>query len=189
MDLDKAIKTRISVRDFLNKKPDWRKILRAIDAARFAPMAGNLFNLKFIVVKDEKQINKLKEACQQDFVAAPYIVVVVSNPEKATRNYDERGEKYTKQQAGAAIENFLLALNQEGLSTCWTGHFVDEQVKKILELPDKMDVEGIFPIGIASKDRTKRQVKTKIELDDILYFDKWDNKYLEPKTKTSIEGS
>lgn len=189
MDLDKAIKTRRSVKEFLDKKPNWRKILRAIDAARFAPMAGNLFNLKFILVKDEKQINKLRDACQQDFVAASYVVVVVSNPSKAVMNYEERGEKYTKQQAGAAIENFLLTLNKEGLSTCWTGHFVDEQVKKTLELPEEIEIEGLFPIGLASKNKAMRQAKGKPELDDILYFDKWDNKYLEPKTKTSVDGS
>ena len=48
MELDRVIKKRKSVKNFTNKKPDWRDIVDAIDSARFAPMAGNKFNLKFI---------------------------------------------------------------------------------------------------------------------------------------------
>ena len=48
MDLDKAIKSRKSVRHFADKKPNWRDIIECIDAARFAPMAGNLFPLKYM---------------------------------------------------------------------------------------------------------------------------------------------
>ena len=45
MDLDKAIKKRQSVRSFKDKKPDWRDILSAIEAATHAPLAGNIQTL------------------------------------------------------------------------------------------------------------------------------------------------
>ena len=151
MQLDEAVKTRKSVRRFSDKKPDWRKIIKAIDLARFAPMAGNLFSLKFILVQDKDKIEKLKEACQQDFVSTHYVVVVVSDDEKVKRSYGDLGEKFAREQAGAAIENFLLGLNEQGLATCWVGYFVESQVKKILSIPDNFTVEALFPIGYESK--------------------------------------
>lgn len=173
MELDKLIKSRSSVKKFSKKKPDWRKIIEAIDTARYSPMAGNFFSLKFILVSDKEKIQKLSEASQQEFVAdAQFVVVVCSNPSRTLNSYEERGENYLKQQAGAGIQNFLLKLEELKLSTCWVGHFVDEQVKKILKIPKEINVEAFFPIGYESEIAKIKQ-KRKIELDRILYFDEY----------------
>lgn len=129
MNLDKAIQNRHSVRRFTSKKPDWREILECLDAARYAPMAGNIFSLKFIVVSDKEKIQKLADAAQQPFIAqAHYVIVACTNSKKIVDCYEERGEKYGKQQAGAAIQNFLLKIQESKLATCWVGHFVDHMV-------------------------------------------------------------
>ena len=173
MELDKAIKSRKSVKKFSKKKPDWRKIIEAIDGARYAPMAGNFFSLKFILVSDKEKIQKLSEASQQEFLAnAQYVVVVCSNPSRTLNAYEERGKDYLKQQAGAGIQNFLLKLEEFGLATCWIGHFVDEQIKEILKIPKEINVEAIFPIGYENEIAKTKQ-KRKIDLDNFLYFDKY----------------
>jgi len=188
MQLDNAIKTRKSVRRFLDKKPDWRKIIKAIDLARFAPRAGNIFPHKFILIKDRKKIKELEYACQQSFVGSVYyIVAVVSDDSKLKRSFGERGERYARQQAGAVIENFLLALNEQGLATCWVGHFYDDEVRRILEIPDDCIVEALFPIGKETKIKTAERMKP--ELENIIYFDFWKNKYMEPKTRINIESA
>ena len=174
MELDKVIQSRRSVRKFDKKKPDWRKIIECIDAARFAPMAGNNYTLKFILVDDEEKIKKIAESCQQDYVAqVKYLVVACSNPSRLTNEFGESGNIFCRQQAGAAIENFILKLTESGLSTCWVGHFVEEQVKKILSIPKETEVEAVFPIGFEyEKPKTR---KAKIELDRILYFNEYGN--------------
>lgn len=176
MELDKAIKERKSIKKFSKKKPDWRDIIEAIDIARYTPMAGNLFSLKFILVNDAEKIQKLAQASQQEFVAeTQYVVVVCSNPSKTLNSYEERGEIYSRQQAGAAIQNFLLKLTDFELSTCWIGHFVDEEIKKILKIPTDINVEAIFPIGYEST-ISKGKKRKKIGLDNILYFNQYNNK-------------
>ena len=182
MELDKAIQLRKSVRKFKTKKPDWRDIIECIDSARYAPMAGGMYSLKFILVDDKKTIQKLADAAQQQFVSqAQYVVVVCTNPSRTINSYDERGEMYCRQQAGAAIENFLLKIEETGLSTCWTGAFVDKLVKEALKIPDDINVEAMFPIGYEfEKPRTR---KAKIDIDRILYFNKYGNKKMK-KIKT-----
>ena len=176
MDLTKAIKNRHSVKKFKEKKPDWRNIVECIDAARYAPMAGSNYSLKFILVSDKNIIEKLADAAQQPFISkVHYVVVACSNPSRTVNAYGgARGEIYVRQQAGAAIQNFLLKLEEAGLSASWIGHFVEEQVKKILNIPEHVHVEAFFPIGYEFEKKYTR--KEKIDLDNILYFDEYDNK-------------
>src|SRR4030042_5768967 len=115
MELIKAIKGRHSVRKFKEKKPDWRDIIDCIDSARFAPTAGNNSSVRFIVVDDENKIQNIASACQQQFVGeAKYIVVVCSTTGRIINAYEERGKVFLRQQAGAAIQNFLLSLEEKG---------------------------------------------------------------------------
>lgn len=188
MDLDKAIKTRKSVRRYLDKKPDWRKIIQAIDLARFAPTAGNMFRTEFILVSDKKKILEIKNACQQDFVGeAHYLVVVVSDDTLLTKMYGERAEKFGRQQAGAAIENFILKLSALGLATCWVGYYEENQIKRTLNIPDHIIVEAVFPIGFETKVKARESKKTALET--VLFFDKYKNKYMEPKSRVSVEAA
>lgn len=173
MNLDKAIQERHSVRRFTSKKPDWREILECLDATRYAPMAGNIFSLKFIVVSDKEKIKKLADAAQQSFIAqAHYVVVACTNSKKTTDCFEERGERYCKQQAGTAIQNFLLKIQESKLATCWIGHFVDHMVKQILQIPDNIEVEAMFPIGY---EYGKTPSKRKPDFAKIIYFHKYGN--------------
>lgn len=174
MDLDKTIRERTSVRKFKSNAPDWRDIIECIDAMRYAPMAGNNFSIKTILVDEEEKIQQLAEAAQQPFITqAKYIVVVCTNPVRTEISYGERGTIYLRQQAGAAIQNFLLKITEKKLSTCWVGHFAEAEVKRILDIPEEMYVDALFPIGYAFK---KSELKSKIELDAFLYFNSYGKK-------------
>jgi len=185
MQFDKVVKSRKSVRRYSEKKPDWRKVIRAIDSARYAPIAGNLFITKFILIQDKKIIEKLAIASQQDFVSsAHYVIAVVSEDYKLERNFGERGKIYSRQQAGAAIENVLLALNSLDLASCWIGAFDENNVKLLLKVPDNCTVDALITVGIATKIPTSDKHKT--ELENILFFDKYNNRFMEPKTRVSF---
>ena len=188
MELSKAIKQRKSVRHFSDKKPNWRDIIECIDAARFAPMAGNLFSLRFILVDDKEKIKKISEAAQQPFISeAQYIVVACTSPSITKNAYEKLAEKFLGQQAGAAIENFLLKIEEKGLETCWVGYFVESVVKEILSIPEGINVEALFPIGYESKKKgSSIRKKQKIELDRFLYFNKWKNKKMKKKESINV---
>jgi len=46
-----------------------------------------------------------------------------------------------------ALEHIALAAQDEGLGTCWIGAFSQEEVKKILGVPDQYKVVALMPIG------------------------------------------
>ena len=78
--------------------------------------------------------------------------------------FEERAEKYIKQHAGAAIENFLLKITDLGLVSCWIGAFSDLTVKNILRIPDEIDVEAILPVAYESKE-LKNKARQRIKPD------------------------
>jgi nitroreductase len=180
MKLRDAIKKRTDVKRYDLKAVDWRKIVRAIDAARFGTSAGNHFATRFILVKDEDVIAKLADASQQTFVGkAKSVVIVVSDPSSLVRSYSDRGEKYCRLQAGVAIQNFLLALEEEKLVTSWVWYFADEQVRSILDIPKGANIEGIFPIGNRSR-VVSHEKKREVKLNNIMFFGKYGNKKMIP---------
>ena len=180
MDFDKVIKERHCVRTFkTTKKPSYKEIVMAIDAATKAPMAGNIYATKYVLVQDKEKIKAIAVAAQQDFIAdVDFIVVICTDKKDLERNYYERGKMYARQQAGAAIENLFLKLTDLGLATCWIGAYSDETIKRILKIPDDIDIEAMLPIGYAFE---KTKQKTKPDLDRVLFFDEWKNKFLNPK--------
>ena len=184
MDLNTAIQKRHSVRKFLSKKPDWRDIIECIDAARYAPMAGNNYTLRFILVSDKNKIQKIADATQQPFVGQmQYIVIVCSVLGRVLNSYEDKGEIFSRQQAGAAIQNFLLKIEEKGLATCWVGYFVEEEIKRELKIPENVNIEAIFPIGY---ELGKTIGRKKTDLDNILYFDEFGNKKMKKPKKIEV---
>lgn len=187
MDLTKAIKSRRSVKKYGHLRPDWRKILRSIDMARHAPMAGNIFSLKFLIVNDEEIIQEIGKTTAQTFVGtAKTLVVLVNDESRVVRNYGERGKRYASQQAGAAIQNFLLALEEEKLGTTWVGYFNEEKIKELLGIPEGLIVEAIFPIGLKTKIKPKE--KQIIDLENIIYFEKWGREMMTDPKRVKSDG-
>jgi len=183
MDLDKVLKQRASIRDYSDKKVKYDKIIDAIEAANLAPSPGNLSILKFLIVEDDEKIQKIAQACQQQFIKkASVVVVVCSDKGNVERMYDARADKYIKQHAGAAIENFLLKITDMGLASCWVGAFSESAIKNSLKIPDEIQVEAVLPIAYESKEKTNKQ-KPKPNLGNIVYFNEWKNKYKKPVRK------
>ncbi len=185
MDFDKTIKKRSSIRDYYNKKVKIDKVIDAIEAANLAPSPGNIPILKYIIIENKETINQIAQACQQDFVAnACFLVVVCSDKKKVEIMYDIRAEKYTKHHAGAAVENFLLKITEMKLASCWVGAFSDTTIKNILKIPEDIDVEAVLPVAYPSKIK-KQEQKSKTSLNNIIYFEKYKNKFQKPERRIS----
>lgn len=185
MQLDKAIQSRKSIRKYKSKIPNWRNIIEAIDSAKYAPMAGGIFSLRFILVNDQEKINDMAKWSEQQFITqAKYIVVFVTTPGKTLNSYEKKqGEIFCRQQAGAAIQNFLLKIQEAKLSTCWIGYFNEKEIKRILKIPDNENVEAFFPIGYANEKPKSKNIR---DLNEYLYFNQWKNKRMAKIEK--VEG-
>ncbi|MEI7719145.1 MAG: nitroreductase family protein [archaeon] len=188
MDLVSAIKSRKSVKNFDGKVPSWKKVIQAIDVARFAPMAGNMFSVKFIIVEDRNKIDKIAGASQQPFVSkAGALVVLTSNREKVRKMFDANEKGFAQQQAGAVIQNFLLTLTEKGIDSCWVGFFDDDIVRSAVGVPGSEEVEAVIAIGFAGKQPVSK--KQKADLENIVFFEKYGAKKKEPPIVVRRDGA
>lgn len=151
MEVFDAIKKRRSIRRFDSKKPvSDEQIEKLLEAARWAPSAGNLQSWFFIVVKNPEIKKRVVEAALgQDFISeAPVVIVSCADLQRSASRYGNRGrELYTIQDATIASQNILLTATEMGLGTCWVGAFNEEAVSQVLELPRNLRPIVILPVG------------------------------------------
>ena len=173
MDFDKCLKTRRSVRDYKDKKINIADLNQILDAARYAPSAGNLQNWRFIIVENEEKRKKLAEAClDQEFVAkVPVVIVVCDDSEDVVRHYGRRGKLYSIQNCSIVIQNIMLKANDLGIGSCWVGAFDEDKIKALLKVPDSIRVEAIITLGYSND---KAEMPRRYDLKDLVYFEEWD---------------
>jgi nitroreductase len=173
MDVFDAIKGRRSVRAFKRgaiKDDDLKKIL---EAARWAPSAGNRQPLEVVVVRDETVKQRLAQAARgQDFIIdAPVVLVVCANVAKTSSRYGERGaDLYCIQDTAAATQNIHLAAYALGYATCWIGAFDEEEAAEVVDAPRGVRPIAIIPIG---KPAEKPSAPQRIPLSKIVHEEKF----------------
>ncbi len=173
MDAIECMKTRRSIRKYLDVPVEWDKVSDILDCGRLAPSAGNLQNWKFIVITDNEEKLPIAEACvQQLWIAkAPVIIILVSEPDKCKRFYGMRGERlYTIQNCAAAAQNMLNAAHGLGLGGCWIGAFDEDMLKRALGMPEEVRPQIVLTIGYPDEKVPKPR---KFPLEVIAYRRKW----------------
>jgi nitroreductase len=132
------IKTRRSVREYLDMPLSEETIKKIIDAGRYAPTGLNLQPWRFMVVQNKEMLNKLSDYSKpilvknlegrkdagavnflkrlQDknfnlFYNAPVLIFVIGSKNNALTDYD----------CSMCAENMMLAAQSLGIGSCWIG--------------------------------------------------------------------
>jgi len=176
MDAFEAIKNRRSVRAFTNEPVSDKEITKIIDAARWAPSAGNIQPWEFVVIRDPEIKRGLSVAAlDQTFIEeAPVVIVVCANQLRSGSGYGSRGVNlYCLQDTAAAIQNMLLAAYALGLATCWVGAFQEEEATKVLKIPNGVRPIAIIPVGHPAE---KTEAPDRRPLNEIVHHETFSRK-------------
>ena len=150
---------RFSCRRFGREPVSDEALAYLLEAARWAPSAGNLQPWRFVVVREAAVRAALASAAaRQRFVGeAPVLVVVCAVPAESARGYGERGASlYCLQDTAAAVENLLLAATELGLGSCWVGAFDERRVASVLGLEEGVRPVALVPIGTPAEEAPPR---------------------------------
>ena len=164
MDVFEAIRTRRSVRKYLQEPIPDDKLEMIFEAARLAPSAANRQPWHFVVVQDISRKKALAGAAnKQTFLSdAAAIVVAVGDPEVSPR-WHERDPMI-------AIEHMALAAAALGYGTCWIGAFDEDAVKHLLKIPARIRIVALLPIGLPDEAPAPRPRR---ELSEIFFKEEW----------------
>ena len=163
MELFDAIGQRASVRSFAPCRISDAELEQIVDAGRRAPSGYNRQAWEFIVVRDASNLKRLGkiQACIAQATAAIAVVM------------DEKESDFWKEDAGAAIENMLLAAVGLGYASLWVEGYVLKQEdygKGVLGVPAHKRLLAILPIGKAASQ--PRQADKKL-LADVTHSERY----------------
>jgi nitroreductase len=169
MDVFTAISQRKSVRKYKDKAVDETVLRQVLDAGRIAPSAGNRQDWKFIVVRDQETRRKLAIAAKgQMFVEQAPVTIVGCATEPTYLMMC--GQSAGILDVSIAFSFMMLAATEHGLGTCWLGAFVENAVKKILDVPDQVRIVAMTPLGYPDEVPTGRPRK---DMSEVVCFDKF----------------
>ncbi len=157
MEVLEAIRTRRSVRKYEKRPVPEESVEKILEAGRWAPSANNSQPWSFIVLRDERVRKEVARAATYGrFLAeAPLGIAVVIDPKASTHPVED---------GAIATQNMLLAAYALGLGTCWIGSYgsgYEEQVKRILGIPEDKRLLSLISVGFPAESRksARRELK------------------------------
>jgi nitroreductase len=170
MDVMNAIKTRKSVRAYLDRPVEEEKLNVVLEAARLAPSASNRQEWRFVIVRDAEIRKKLAAvAGGQAFVGeAPVLIVACAETDGHVMRC---GQPCYPIDVAIALDHMSLAAVGLGLGSCWIGLFDEKKVKDILHIPDQIRVVELMPLGYPSDPAVVS--KKRLALDRIVRYEHW----------------
>jgi nitroreductase len=147
-DVDAIFLNRWSPRAFSSEPVDDETLMRAFEAARWAPSSYNEQPWRFIIARTpedrEKFYDFLTPGNQAWNKNVPVLVVVIS---KKTFTHDGLTNLTNQFDAGCAWGYLALGAYQNGLITHGMVGFDHGKVRTVLEVPDDYDILAMIAIG------------------------------------------
>ncbi len=170
MDVMDAIRTRKSVRAYLDKPVEDDKLSAVLEAGRLAPSASNRQEWRFVVVRDAGTRKKLAAAAGgQAFVGeAPVVIAACALTDGHVMKC---GQLSYPIDLAIALDHITLAAVEQGLGTCWIGLFDEHEVKEILEIPEQIRVVELMPLGYPADPSVK--LKKRFPLREVVKYERW----------------
>lgn len=140
-----VIKSRRSVRQFLDRPVEDDLIAEILEAGRWAPSGLNNQPWRFVVVRDRGRMASLAECTRYGAIilgAVQLIAVFLDEDVMYDRTKDTLA-------CGAAIQNMLLAAHGTGLGAVWLGEILNRkaEVSRILGAPVSMELMAVIAVG------------------------------------------
>jgi len=136
MELQDAIKSRTSIRDFKDRKVDTDMVGIILRMGMCAPSASDKRPWRMWVVENEDTINALA-------TATPYASTGMGIVD-----------------CSAVIQNMLLTITDLGLGAVWIGCWPHEDrqhnVREILGIPEGIDVVSFIVVGYPNEENTPK---------------------------------
>jgi nitroreductase len=163
MDAIEMLKTRRSVRAYIDAPVPREIIEDVIDCGRLAATAINIQPWEFVVVTSRELLRSIAETTDYGkFIsAAPVCVVVLCED-----------TKYYLEDGSAATENILLAARAHGLGSCWVAgdkKLYASDICRLVGAPQGYKLVSLIPMGYPAESLEK----PKRPLSDVLHWDKY----------------
>jgi 5,6-dimethylbenzimidazole synthase len=203
----KAIFSRRDVRKRFNSRSIDEKILsKILNAAHHAPSVGFSHPWNFILIKDIKTRQKIKQSLDAEKEQSSKLINepqrtkylsfklegILDSPLNICVTYDP--SKFGPFVIGrssipdtgmysvcCAIQNLWLAARTEGIGLGWVSILSNEIIKQVLNIPEHVIPIAYLCLGYVEEFASEPDLQTarwlpRLELEDVIFYEKWEQK-------------
>ncbi len=153
----KFLKSRRSIRNFLDKMIADKDLEMILEAGRWTPSAFNRQPCQFIVIKNNEFLQEIsKTAIWGKFMKRAPIAIAIVGKIKTS-------PKWYIQDTSLASMNMMLMAWSLGIGTCWIGSMDREKAKELLSLGKDDFLLTILPFGYIKGNIPKPTLRKPIE--------------------------
>lgn len=180
MEFIDVIKARSSVREYSDRPVDSETITEILECARLAPSWANKQCWRFIVITNKQTIEQVAKmsVINRWLKTAPVLIVACADP---TESGAHNTLEYYSVDVSIAVDHLILAATDRGLGTCWVAGFNEEKLKELLEIPKRIRIVALTPLGypvgkkgiVEQITKTLLKAKKRKTLDEIVHYEHW----------------
>ena len=171
VDTFEAIRARRSVRAYRPDAVPDEVVRKLLEAARLAPSAMNAQPWRFIVVTSREKLDTIAQGGPSaGFVSGAPMVIVACGVASL---------RWHAQDTCIALENLVLAATAEGLGTCWIGSFNEQELKRMLKIPDGLRAVALVSVGYPKESLSPRSVVNRKRISEIAFREEYGNPWVE----------
>ena len=149
-----AVRTMLAVRRYQDRPVPRDVLLRILEAGRLTGSSMNLQPWHFVVVQERDTLRRLGSLARTGpYVAQARLAIVVAIDKS----------QFAVSDASRAIQSMMLTAWADGVGSNWVGFGGLPGVKRLLEIPNELEVLAIVPFGYPAEARRGRKDRRPLE--------------------------
>jgi len=162
-----AVRTVLAVRNYQDRPVPPDTVRRIVEAGRLTASSMNAQPWHFIVVEDHDTLRQLGALAETGpYVAQAPLAIVVAIQKT----------RFGVSDASRAIQSMILTAWSEGVGSNWVGFLGLTEVKRLLAIPDDLDLLAIIPFGYPAQ-ALGRGMKRRKSLSKVAHRERFGQPY------------
>jgi len=166
LEIFESIKSRRSIRRYREQEIPDDTLQTLVEAAHWAPSAGNINPRIFLSVKESNTVEAIKSLSPGMFGKPAAVLVLCGDQAKAKEKASSNGYIYSIMDVAMAAQNLLLAAHALGLGACVIRSFHAKAIGTLIGLPENIVPELLIALGYPEGDQPRG---IRPALEDVYY--------------------
>ncbi|UCB45079.1 MAG: nitroreductase family protein [Spirochaetota bacterium] len=155
------MKKRRSIRSHSSQPIKKQDMERLVEAAAWAPSAGNSYPWNIVIVQQKQLLRKI-QAVSPGMLGNPTALIILCNDrEKAQARVGSKGrELFCFMDIAHAAQNICLEATELGIGSCLIMSFNPDAVAELIDLPEPYTADYLISLGYSKGQQVSTKKRT-----------------------------
>jgi nitroreductase len=153
------IRSRRTIRKYLQKAVPEQVLLKCVDAARLSPSGGNLQPLRYVIVNDPKLLKPVFDTLSWAVYLPEYYPTEEEMPQAYIVLLLDKNGRTPIHDASIAAMSISMVAYDEGVGSCILASVDREKLRDVLNVPEGLTVSLVVALGYPAENPVVEPVK------------------------------